>query len=72
MAVREGRNDRRATAALMGEIIPLFQWEVHIFPWGTAVKSQRTQRWTNVFVADRELELEGIDVDLDEYGIIFR
>jgi hypothetical protein len=54
-------------------VIPLHVWEVVQFSWGTAVRHQRTMKWTNAFLLPdgREINLEGIDVELHDNGIEF-
>jgi len=53
------------------KVVPLFRWEVHTFPWGTAVKEQRTGKWTNVCIDDQELNVTDRNVILHENGIEF-
>ena len=45
-------------------------WEVHEFPWGTAVK-KRNGDWTHVYIQDQELNVENMSVILHENGIEF-
>ena len=32
------------------KIIQLYGWEVYEFPWGSAVREQRTKKWTKLFL----------------------
>ena len=53
-------------------VTPLHRWEVHEFPWGTAVREQRTGKWTNIFLPDgQEIDVSLMNVELHENGIEF-
>lgn len=54
-------------------VTPIHRWETHTFPWGTAVREQRTKKWTNIFISPnaQEIKLDGIDVILHDNGIEF-
>lgn len=54
----------------MGDVIDLKPWEVHVFPWGSAVK-KRNGKWTHIFIAGQEVNVENIEVILHENGIEF-
>lgn len=47
----------------MTKVIPLEPWEVHQFPWGSAVR-HRNGKWTNVILSN------GQDVDVSEMNVI--
>jgi len=55
----------------MNDITPLYRWEVHEFPWGTAVKEQRTKKWITLFLSPnaQEINVEGLNVTLHDNGI---
>lgn len=57
----------------MCKIVPLHQWEIFEFPWGTAVRDQRTKRWIKLFLKPdgREIDVSEKKVDLHENGIEF-
>lgn len=52
-------------------VVPLFRWGVYVYPWGTAVKEQRTGKWTRVCIRGQELDVSDMDVILHENGIEF-
>ena len=54
-------------------IIPLHRWEVYEFSWGTAVKEQRTGKWTNIFLKPdgQEINVSLLNIELHENGIEF-
>ena len=54
-------------------IIPLYRWEVHEFSWGSAVKEQRTGKWTNIFLKPdgQEIDVSLLNIELHENGIEF-
>ena len=58
----------------MGDVVPLYRWEMYDFEWGTAVRDRLTQRWTHVFLAPdaQEVCVEHLDVVLHENGIEIR
>ena len=33
-------------------VVPLFRYGVYTFDWGTAVKEQRTDKWTTICIGD--------------------
>lgn len=51
-------------------IIDFKPWEVHAFPWGSAVK-KRGRAWSTVFIGEQELDVEALSVELYEDGIRF-
>lgn len=55
------------------KVINLYQWEVVTFPWGTAVKEQRTGKWIALFLSPtgQMVNVEKISVQLHENGIEF-
>lgn len=54
------------------KVVPLFQWGgVYVYPWGAAVKEQRTGRWTHVCIDGQEFNVTNRDVILHENGIEF-
>ena len=55
------------------KIIMLFQWEVHDFKWGTAVKERRSGKWHNIFLKPngQRLNIEHLNVVLHKNGIEF-
>ena len=55
------------------KVIRLYSCGVYEFPWGTAVKEFRTQRWIRPFLSRnyQEIDVEGIPVELHENGIEF-
>lgn len=55
----------------MGEVVELNPWEVHEFPWGTAVK-HRKGNWTHIFIGDQQLNVEKYNVILHRGGILFQ
>lgn len=57
----------------MQKVVSLFQWEVHTYFWGTAVKERRTDRWVAAFLSPKgqEINLEGLNVEIHENGIEF-
>ena len=57
----------------MSTVIDLFRYEVHEFPWGSAIKEQRTRKWTKLFLkpSGQEVDLEGLEVILHDNGIEF-
>ena len=54
-----------------GKVINLHRWEVHEFPWGSAVREQRTGKWTNVFIKPdgQEIDVSKLKVELHEMVI---
>ena len=54
-------------------VIDLYKFEVYDFFWGTAVKEQRTGKWLYAYLCPdgREINLQGIDVEIHENGIEF-
>lgn len=56
-----------------GKLLHLFSWEVYEFPWGTAVKEQRTGKWKRLFLYPngQEIDVEGIEIILHCNGIEF-
>jgi hypothetical protein len=54
-------------------VIQLHRWEVYGFPWGTAVREQRTGKWTNIFLRPdgQEIDVSNIEVILHDNGIEF-
>lgn len=58
---------------LNAKIINLHRWEVYKFPWGTAVKEQRTGKWFKIFLGPdgQQIDIENISVILHENGIEF-
>ncbi|NLT94852.1 MAG: hypothetical protein GXW85_04850 [Clostridia bacterium] len=57
----------------MCKVLLLYQWEVFEFPWGTAVREQRTNTWIKLFLKPdgQEIDLSGRKVELHENGIEF-
>jgi hypothetical protein len=55
------------------KVINLYRWEVVTFPWGTAVKEQRTDKWIALFLSPtgQMVNVEKISVQLHENGIEF-
>ena len=55
------------------KVINLYRWEVVTFPWGTAVKEQRTGKWIVLFLrpTGQMVNVEKISVQLHENGIEF-
>jgi hypothetical protein len=55
------------------EVTPLFRWEVVKFPWGTAVREQRTKKWHNLFLSPdgQEINVESVSILLHDNGIEF-
>ena len=55
------------------KVIPLNRWEVYEFSWGTAVREQRTGKWTNIFLKPdgQEIDVSCLNVELHENGIEF-
>ncbi len=53
-------------------VLKMPQYEVHEFPWGTAVKN-RIGKWCSLFISPKgqEIDVEGLDVELHENGIEF-
>jgi hypothetical protein len=58
---------------MMTKVVPLFGYAVYEFPWGTAVKEKRTNKWTNIFLKPdgQEIDVSNIKVILHENGIEF-
>lgn len=52
-------------------VVPLFRWGVYVYPWGTAVKEQRTGKWTHICIDGQELNVTNRNVILYENGIEF-
>lgn len=54
------------------KVVPMPQFGVYTFPWGTAVKDRRG-KWTNIFISPngQEINVENLDVILHENGIEF-
>lgn len=52
-------------------VVPLFWWGVYVYPWGTAVKEQRTDKWTTICIGDQELDVADRSIILHENGIEF-
>lgn len=52
-------------------VIQLHRWEVYEFPWGSAVREQRTGKWTNIFLKPdgQEIDVSSLNVELHENGI---
>ena len=44
---------------------------VYVYPWGTAVKEQRTDKWTTICIGDQELDVTDRSIILHENGIEF-
>ncbi|MDD6134064.1 MAG: hypothetical protein PUB49_05055 [Selenomonadaceae bacterium] len=57
----------------MQKVVSLFQWEVHTYFWGTAVKERRTGKWVAAFLSPggQEINLEGLNVEIHENGVEF-
>ena len=57
----------------MQKVVSLFQWEVHTYFWGTAVKERRTGKWVAAFLSPsgQEINLEGLNAEIHENGIEF-
>jgi hypothetical protein len=55
------------------KVIQLYRWEVHEFSWGTAVREQRTGKWTNIFLKPdgQEIDVSLLNIELHENGIEF-
>ena len=51
-------------------VVEFKPWEVHKFPWGSAVK-KTNGNWTHVCIGDQVLNVENIRVVLHENGIEF-
>ena len=51
-------------------VVKFAPWEVHQFPWGSAVK-KRNGSWTRVFIGGQELNVDNIKVILHDNGIEF-
>ena len=53
----------------------LHKYEVYEFFWGSAVKEQKTGKWTNVFLRPGDVEINLVklpfDVEVHENGIEF-
>jgi hypothetical protein len=47
---------------------------VYEFPWGTAVKNEETNEWTDVFKSPdgEQIVVEGLDVFIDDEGVHFK
>lgn len=53
------------------KLVEFRPWEVHAFPWGTAVK-KRNGDWTTVILNDgQEIDVTHFNVILHENGIEF-
>ena len=54
-------------------VIQLHRWEVYEFSWGTAVREQRTDKWTNIFLKSdgQEIDVSLLNIELHENGIEF-
>ena len=57
--------------AFHDNVVPLFRWGVYVYPWGTAVKEQRTDKWTTICIGDQELDVTDRSIILHENGIEF-
>lgn len=55
------------------KIVPLFGYAVYEFPWGTAVKEKRTDKWTTILLKPdgHEIDITNLNVILHENGIEF-
>ena len=69
--VFESRRGLHLRVFYMGELINLFRYEVFVYPWGTAVREARTQKWIAAFIRGQEINLEKINVEIHENGIKF-
>lgn len=49
------------------------EWGVYEFYWGSAVRNERTKKWTNIFLRPdgQEINVEHLLVILHENGIEF-
>lgn len=49
-------------------VIDFKPWEVHEFPWGSAVK-RSSGEWTHIFIGEQVIEVTGLQVVLHQNGI---
>ena len=54
-------------------VVNLFSWEVFDCFWGTAVREKHTGKWNRVYLKPdgKEIDLDGVTVDIHENGIEF-
>ena len=56
---------------MTAKILPLNTYDVYEFPWGSAVKDWRRDKWLTIHISESEVDVENIRVRLHDNGIEF-